>query len=287
MDFVCGSIYFDLDNRVFQIYDSTVSFDNIRVVWHRKFGFYRSTNHYKEILSNYGDDIAEQTLLEINSIKDYFISLCSRAYFVGNPKRYRTNKLVELTTALEVGFDVPKTFLVSNARQLGEIPYKFITKSVYNAQTIALQNDTFTMLTSSVSSSLVSALSGASFFPSLVQEKIEKKYELRVFYILGEIYCMAILSQSNQKTMADFRHYDFTKPNRFLPFKLDADVERKIVLFMEAMELNTGSLDFIIDVNDRIIFLEVNSEGQFGMVDFPCNYGIHKRIAEILIDKDK
>lgn len=56
---------------------------------------------------------------------------------------------------------------------------------------------------------------------------------------------------------------------------------------MEAMELNTGSLDFIIDVNDRIIFLEVNSEGQFGMVDFPCNYGIHKRIAEILIDKDK
>ena len=55
---------------------------------------------------------------------------------------------------------------------------------------------------------------------------------------------------------------------------------------MNKLDLISGSLDFILDIEGDFVFLEVNPVGQFGMVDFPCNYGLHRKIAEYLIFKD-
>lgn len=124
------------------------------------------------------------------------------------------------------------------------------------------------------------------FFPSLVQEKLEKDYEVRIFYFLGQFFCMAIISQDNPQTKIDFRKYDIKKPNRFVPCEIDFVTKTKIKEFMNNMNLNIGSLDFVKTISGELFFLEVNYMGQFGMVDFPCNYGIHKFIAETLINRD-
>lgn len=58
------------------------------------------------------------------------------------------------------------------------------------------------------------------FNPIMVQRKIEKKYELRVFYLDEKFYSSVIFSQSNKKTMIDFRNYDNENPNRVCPFSL-------------------------------------------------------------------
>lgn len=125
------------------------------------------------------------------------------------------------------------------------------------------------------------------FFPSMIQEEILKDFEIRVFYILGKVYSMAIMSQDNPQTMVDFRKYDIQKPNRFIPCDIDSDTKARISLFMDYMNLNVGSLDFIKGKDGRMYFLEVNYMGQFGMVDFPCNYGIHRYICDLLIEKDR
>ena len=31
-------------------------------------------------------------------------------------------------------------------------------------------------------------------------------------------------------------------------------------------------------------FLQVNPIGKFGMIDFPCNYGLHKKVAQFLVN---
>lgn len=284
MDFIRGNIMVDIQKKTFQIYGKNFPFNEISVVWHRKFGFYHRSKHYNEILLKFGEEIAEQTLMEMNSIKDYFISMCKHAYFIGNPKTYRTNKLIELTMAQKSGFMIPQSLIISNYNAIKKQPNNFISKSLYNARTIERNGSLFTMYTSTIDSKLVS--SNCSFFPSLVQEKIDKMIELRVFYILGEMYCMAILSQSNDQTKIDFRRYDLSTPNRYLPYSLDSSIKERIITFMNLMGLNTGSIDLILTTEKQIVFLEVNTEGQFGMIDFPCNYGIHRRIAQILIEKN-
>ncbi|MCA6439164.1 MAG: hypothetical protein IM581_04500 [Chitinophagaceae bacterium] len=62
------------------------------------------------------------------------------------------------------------------------------------------------------------------FLPSLLQENIEKEFELRIFYMNNRYYAMAIFSQTDAKTVVDFRRYNFAKPNRGVPFVIPQDL---------------------------------------------------------------
>lgn len=52
------------------------------------------------------------------------------------------------------------------------------------------------------------------------------------------------------------------------------------------MNLKVASIDLVKGEDGEIYFLEVNHEGQFDMLEGPCNYGIYKSIAEKLIEND-
>ena len=82
------------------------------------------------------------------------------------------------------------------------------------------------MYTVEVNKEELSALP-SSFLPSMVQEKLEKKYELRIFYLNGKMYPMAIFSQKDNQTQLDFRNYNWEKPNRMEPCKLNVDLKKK------------------------------------------------------------
>ncbi|MBK7690075.1 MAG: hypothetical protein IPJ31_02800 [Bacteroidetes bacterium] len=111
-----------------------------------------------------------------------------------------------------------------------------------------------------------------------------KKIEIRTFFLLGKFYSMAIFSQQNEKTKIDFRHYDFERPNRTVPFKLPVVIEKRIERLMRKLKLSSGSLDIIYTLDGEYIFLEVNPIGQFDWLARSCNYPIEKQIAKELID---
>lgn len=122
-----------------------------------------------------------------------------------------------------------------------------------------------------------------TFFPSLFQKHIKKSADIRIFYLLGECYSMAIMSQENIKTRVDFRHYDEENPNINIPYELDTITKQKINILMNQIGLETGSIDMILTNDGKLIFLEVNPVGQFNMVSVPCNYNLEKKFAAQLV----
>jgi glutathione synthase/RimK-type ligase-like ATP-grasp enzyme len=122
--------------------------------------------------------------------------------------------------------------------------------------------------------------------PSLFQKYIKKKYEIRSFFLGGNFFSMAVMSQSDQKTMIDFRNYNYEKPNRYVPYKLPKVLEKKLQSLMYELNLKTGSIDLIFTEEGKYIFLEVNPIGQFGMTSYPCNYYLESEIAKYLIKND-
>jgi len=121
------------------------------------------------------------------------------------------------------------------------------------------------------------------FFPSLVQEKIEKRYEVRIFFLFGQCYPMAIFSQRDPQTSLDFRRYNEIIANRMMRCEIPPELEEKITRLMKLADQNCGSLDFIKSHDGEYIFLELNPVGQFGFVSTNCNYELEKLIAEKLI----
>ena len=119
-------------------------------------------------------------------------------------------------------------------------------------------------------------------YPSMLQAYIDKKFEIRTFYLRGELYSMAIFSQNDDKTKLDFRNYNDDFPNRMIPYQMPEDMTIKIRSFMNAINLNTGSLDFIMTNKDEYFFLEVNPAGQYGMIEAHCFYSLDEKIANYL-----
>ena len=208
---------------------------------------------------------------------------------IGSTRKGNTNKLIELFKANQAGLNVAHTVVVSNKKLLLEAindSGSLIAKSAYNAVGQKYKFNNYTQYTSRISEKDIEQFP-ETFFPSMVQQELKKDYEVRMLYLLGEIYCMAIISQDNKQTEVDYRKYDTEIPNRFIPCEVDDETKRNVSKFMKSMDLNIGSLDFIRGLDGKLYFLEVNQMGQLGMVDNPCNNGIHRHIAELLIRMDR
>lgn len=219
---------------------------------------------------------------KLNQLLYYYLatkkSLCS---FYGA----RVNKLIILSLAYQVGLDIPPTFITSKKKKLEKrINQKpeLITKGIWENFYLQKNKESYQTYTEAIQLNNLDKMDKC-FFPSLMQENIEKKYELRIFFINNKLFSTAILSQNNPKTQQDFRKYDDENPNRVIPYKIPKKVEDKIIALMNLINLNTGSIDFMVTKKNRYIFLEVNPVGQFiGMVEHPCNFLICKEIAAYL-----
>ena len=196
-----------------------------------------------------------------------------------------TVKIENLFLAKEIGLKIPNTTVTSDKKKAIEFSEKCLTgiisKAIRNG--IGIYNEEFAYegLTKEINKSDLSDLSDF-FFPMLLQEKIDKIFEIRSFYLNKKFYTSAIFSQNDEKTAMDFRNYNESKPNRTPPFKLPNEIENKLIQLFEKLGMSSGSIDLIYNTSGEYIFLEVNPIGQFSQVSRPCNYYLEEIIANEL-----
>ncbi|MCB0527510.1 MAG: grasp-with-spasm system ATP-grasp peptide maturase [Saprospiraceae bacterium] len=223
-----------------------------------------------------------QDALDLNEF--VAIMLESGVAHIGEYRLHRVNKLTTLKMAAECGLLIPPTYLSENLPQIAallEQEGSLISKGIsdtFSSDSLQLGVN-ITGYTTKVSRADIESSSPA-LAVTLFQKEIEKLLEVRSFYLRGRFYSMAIISQQNQKTQTDYRQYDREHPNRNVPFQLPAQVEQNLQQLMDRLELSTGSIDLIVDKDEKYYFLEVNPVGQFGGLSDTCNYQLEKRIAE-------
>lgn len=201
------------------------------------------------------------------------------------------NKLKMLETALLCGIKIPDLLITGNSKELLEFldeNKKVITKPIKNPFINFKFNNH--IIKFSTHSKLITKedvrIEEFYFLPSFFQKYIEKKYEIRTFYIDGVFKSMAIFSQQNEKTKIDFRNYDKLRPNRCVPYQLPKNLEKKLKKFMQKMNINCGSFDIILTPKNEYVFLEVNPIGQFQWVSLNCNYFLEKLIAQKILNNE-
>jgi ATP-GRASP peptide maturase of grasp-with-spasm system len=228
--------------------------------------------------SNYMND-------EFDALKEYIFESIYKTCKInlGKPL-FNLNRLKVFEIAKNCGLITPKYEIISNWKQLEnskESLGKIVTKAISNGIYEEIRNHRFYTYTELVEEKLYTENVNNTFFPSLITGLVEKKIEIRSFFIDGHFFSMAIFSQSNEKTKIDFRKYG---NNRNEPYKLPDNIENKLKKVFKELELNCGSVDLIVDQDDNYVFLEINPVGQYGMTSEPCNYNLDKLIANYLID---
>jgi ATP-GRASP peptide maturase of grasp-with-spasm system len=236
----------------------------------------------KDSLHSYS--ILEHLSDEINTLKE-FIDYLLHKKFIGSILGQSINKLLALKMAHRLEIAVPFSSVVSTKREFIEIvsndDKRWITKALSNPLTLKDHIEGRITYTELVGKKDLMELQ-ENFFPSLLQEYVEKEFELRIVFVKGKFFASAIISQNNEQTKIDFRRYDLENSNRMLPYKLPEHIEEKLTQLMSELHLDFGSFDLIYSQSGEYVFLEVNPVGQFGFVSMSCNYHIEKYISELL-----
>jgi ATP-GRASP peptide maturase of grasp-with-spasm system len=234
---------------------------------------------------------------ERRTVTSYLLKHLREKEWTTRPHKMSVNKIEMLELAREAGLQVPAYIITSSLAELknfaGEHEH-LITKPVSDvtaffdpAEKEDEEAELGKILTAKVNVADLEEKDMNTFHFSFFQEYIKKEYEIRTFYLYGKTYSMVIFSQNDSQTSVDFRNYNDERPNRCVPFQLPAETEAKIIDLMNSAELNIGSIDLIKKVGGGFYFLEVNPVGQFGMVSYPCNYYLEKKLAKHLTDEDQ
>jgi len=280
---VIKNIFVDVNSSYFEIItkNETIISTEISSVWYRRGDFIFDS--YNENENEIEKSISSFIQRENEKLLEYLHFLLQEKFCINNFSTSKVNKLIVLNLAKALGLLVPKTYISSNLLEL-DITKNYISKPISNPIKFYANDYWLPMYTRPVNNNFTD---GDKYPNSLFQENIIKKFEIRCYYFFGNFYSMAIFSQSDSKTITDFRNYNHAKPNRLIPYKLPLDESNKLKQLAQRLDLETCSFDMICDNAGKLYFLEVNPIGQFGMVSFPCNYDLEKLIAEKLISNDR
>lgn len=221
---------------------------------------------------------------EFEILSNFIIRQLEQKRHLGNYFNRNPNKLQHLQLAKESGLAIPKTLVASNKNSLIAFQKQaesLISKSIKDCFIATHESIYYYNHTERVTEDALIDMPD-TFFPSLVQEELPKKYELRVVFVREKLYSMAIFSQLDKQTSVDWRNYNHQSPNRTVPYQLPNTVAKAIKQFIRASGLNMGAIDMVVTPDGQHVFLECNPNGQISMVSEHCNYSIEKDIATYL-----
>lgn len=273
----------------FSVSGEELSYDDITSFWFRKNGielFSKLKIKCPRLFSEGHKERLKDFLIaeELKSLNEFLIFMLEQKHHLGNLSVGNGNKLISFVCARNSGLKIPKSVVSSKPEVLKKFATNFKTMAKPIEEGYYYRGEDYSFFTRNnlFDKRVIAENRDETIFPSCLQKYVDKKIELRIFYLNGKCYSMAIFSQSDRKTQIDFRNYNDEKPNRMVPYNLPKEIENKIDSFMKKMKLRTGSIDMILTKENEYVFLEVNPVGQYGFVSGHCNYPLDSMIFKYL-----
>lgn len=224
--------------------------------------------------------------LEVRQTLEGLYKILQNAYWISDIDAIRKaeNKVYQQLLAKEIGFQIPTSVITNNPVDF----HKFvkdnqgdsIIKPIYSGQIgwPEMQNVVFTSKLETFPSSPQIELC-----PSYLQERIEKRYDIRVTVVSEEIFAARIDSQSNQETKTDWRVGENILPHEAIT--LPQAIQNQCRELLHRLDLHFGAIDFVETPDGEYIFLEINPNGQWAWIETQTGMPISDTIAKQLVDE--
>lgn len=272
-----------------------INLSEIDSFWYRRSHLRLFENDFK-IQGNENEslsfNIRKMLKVEMDTVRDYIFHVLSEKHYLNRYSDNSINKLIFLDLCLKNNLKVPSTFVSSNFSELKtfcDLSGEVVTKALRYGYAHPYRKSKYHpyIMTEKVFIDDFGVDYPSVIFPSQLQVKIDKLFEIRSFFINNNFFSSAIFSQANEKTKIDFRNYDSERPNRVVPYDLPTEIETSLSNVMKQLGINSGSFDIILGTDMEYYILEVNPIGQFKQVSYPCNYNLEKEVAQYLMNYEK
>lgn len=265
------SFHIEADGRSFHSSDITA-------VWYRKMWDIRAPESL---------DTAYRHMFyqEYNTMRDLLFDSLGNVPWM-NPMRQDHliggNKAIQLELAQQSGLDIPLSLFTNDAAAVRDFFYhgcagQMITK-LHGSLSRSMSGNTPFFPTTRVTEADLDRLDSLAFCPMIFQELIPKAYELRIAYVDGIFFAGKIDATASQRGPTDWRVASDI-PFHWQAYELPGRIQEQLHRMMQDMGLVFGAIDMMRHTDGRYIFLEVNPQGEWGMLQHDLAYPIAQTIA--------
>lgn len=231
--------------------------------------------------------IAERECSEF--LRSAMLAIAPNAFWVNSNDGMRMGerKLLQLRAAARCGLKFPKTLISNDTQEICAFIRNNDKPTVYKgfAQSKWWSGSQLAMSwATEVTENAIPDSSVMRLTPGIFQEKINKKYELRIT-VMGKFFITVRLNSQNIiRARADWRA---AGPDLEIEPDEIPDVVKELCLdLMSELNIVFGCFDFIVTPDDEYVFLEVNQMGQFLWIEEFCpDIQILDYFTEFLIHK--
>lgn len=182
------------------------------------------------------------------------------------------DKSVQLNIANKLGFQTPKTIVTNDPKAIrefykynkGNVIYKSFAPMSWKSTTSIHRSETVKISREALFDNRMLSAS-----PGIFQVYVQKSYEVRVTVIGNQCFAVKLDSQANHETI-DWRLQLEVNPFPTIVIKLPEKLEEQIRNFMHEVNLIFGCFDFIVNMENEWVFIEVNPMGQFLWLEELC-----------------
>jgi glutathione synthase/RimK-type ligase-like ATP-grasp enzyme len=196
------------------------------------------------------------------------------------------NKYFQINTALQIGFNLPK-FVVSNDKNElqnfilthGDCVLKLMNQEFYKVE----DNEFKGIYVNKLDINDIQSFTDSSENPIMIQNFVEKLYEVRYTVVDTQHHVCRIDSQKSNIANIDWRRYDIPNTPHYVIEPPD-EIRIKVDQLIKKLGLTFGALDFIVSPSGKWYFLEINSMGQWLWIESLTQTPIADSIVDWLIN---
>jgi glutathione synthase/RimK-type ligase-like ATP-grasp enzyme len=256
-----------------------INTSQITGVWYRKLWKMKLPD---EMEASYSDFIIK----EYSTYQQLFFHQLQHVPWMNNMQQDHlvgNDKLMQLTHARQAGLIIPGTVFTNDANTItnffNECKGELVVK-LHGALSRSMEGNTAFFPTTKLNPADMERLDQLAYCPMIFQQYVSKSYELRVVYVDGDFFTGKIPNEHAGVT--DWR----TISNQQVvweKYELPQNEQEKIHNMMQSLQLTFGAIDIIRNTNGEYVFLEVNPQGEWGMLQKYLDYPIGQTIANKLI----
>lgn len=272
-----------VNDRGFEITDEsgeTINSEQITAVWHRK--------SWQISLPEEMDETYRKIFLkEYASLRYNLFTALEHVPWINpfeNENKIDGNKMLQLKTARNNNLTVPKTVFSNDAGKITDFFHKYcngkMVAKLHGALSKSMGGENL-LSTQIIDGESLEDIADIAYCPMIFQPYLEKAYELRIVYLDGEFFTGKINNSENADWRITRGSYSWSD------YELPEPVKLNLTSMMKEMGLYIGAIDMIRGRDGIYYFLEINPQGEWGMLQKELGFPIAQRIADHLIKRMK